>query len=1590
MKKMKKVLSLVLAMVMILSLGATPTWAAGRGQSGWSSVTYGAAEDKTEDTAEVLAEELAAPADESEVPAEEPAAPAEETEVPAEEPAAPAEEPEVPAEEPAAPASEPEALEENIVSYPAVTLAGMTEGSVAVRVEAPEGALPEGTTMTLKDVTVEEVQAKVSGEIEGRIVTAVDITFRDLNDNEIQPNGNVAVSIKAPELAEAEAQELGVLHINEEKKEAEELTAEENAVEVKAASADEVAFVNDAFSIYVVVETGNEARLFVNFVGLKNSPIASIPVKQGDKMDQVLYDPGAGTLEDGVYFRGWTTDADYTTATPALTISDVRTAVAAMLPPASDGTEVTYYAMLFKDYRITYLDEKNISLGQEEVTFRADAASAEQQYKVNMAYTVQNENYHFEGWKVKDGSSNIVGYETDKAYQNNETITITGDVTFSVNAPEGHWFIFDANGKGATYNAPQFVYSADKPRRPNDENMIRNGYRFGGWYSSKAIADDLESTEEEYDFDQLLTDKTTVYARWIPNTTAGYTIIIWKQNLAGDGYDFVESIPKTGNVGSNIDTVRYEDGDLQVQRNGNTWSTVEYTGFHYKSFDQNVSIKTEGNSVLNIYFDRNEHTLRFKTSSGGINTKTKSYNGTTYTLAQSGSNYYIQINGKWYRVTGSSVGNYFWGDYAINSNYNHVTNITPGGSIYFKNSGLLSQWHGPYSIASTATELTDSSEVKTITALYGQPIGENFPIVGTNGVTYNNGERWSPQNSTTYNQVLVYIDTMPDEDVTFIVNTSTYGTKTITYYTEVLSGETPDITYNGKGFKEYKSVDAKYGFFTEAEDYINFVGFSKGGTTYPPRAYNSNGTQLNSVWNNENARYVQCYYTRIVYPINFMDGKYVNGDNNPLEESGMSQIHIEEDIAYGADISAQNNYKPDATHTPSGYVFEGWYLDDACTQPYTFSTMPEGGITVYAKWRQKQYRVFLHVNYPEGATGYIDWGTANQALTFRISEGGHVSEPTGRGLAGYAFDGWYLDPEYTRVFNGEAYTINESNVTTPYDKSVDMTDTYDVNGQLVDPKRNSDLTGWDDDGDENTPGKERFWITKKLDIYAKWHATLDGASGIVVEYDANGGSGAPTDIHTYVDTAKAPAGAASTAQAGSGKVFGYWAVMKWTESGWAETGETVLPGDTFTVLKANAKVEELATAAPNGDTKKYTVQLKAVYIDSEKPTPTHICWFENDGTEAFHTDKVTGDLGINEAVNIQPAPTDARIEEGYKFKGWARVKISSSQDYDEAAGEAAAWEANSNNWKQDNLELFLYYNEANGKFYKEAAFTNEAKEVAADEELPYHAMFAVWEAKYYVFNSSTGVLHAYTLEKNVDLTDYVSDGHLYGGYYSAYGAYNATDGELAAAMAEAEKNGTYETHAEVYTGDAIKAKNGNRFWSKANQLTAKGTSVNPKPNDVYFLKEVPKKYLNTDARWVYDVTNNDHNILYMYLITVIDDPYYSQVGYKIISKDKPTKVITAKFTAVNQQNGVQSGSQTISAATYKDDGISRGYLGVVDASTEVIGGLANGSVSVQPYWITPDGVTVRFGGYNINTKDGNAVKDGNLEHSNVGTEVTYE
>ena len=1105
-------------------------------------------------------------------------------------------------------AEDKDAEAEKEEGFPEANFSDSASG-VSVSVYAPEGALPEGTTMKVKGVgffEMNKVKSAVKNEMGSatKVVKAVDITFYDKDGKEIQPKKAVSVSFDSSKFETLDKP--AVVHI-----------ADNGAAEVVDSSVSQAGtatVVTDQFSVYVVVDQGSpedNARATVNFYS-KGKKVASYYVKNADtleELEKIVPDPGAGTLADNEIFKGWTREENYTGDTEAQNIDDIHKYLEGL--NIKEGDTVNIYAMIFKAINITYLDGDDISLGTETKMVPVNDSTGVD-YTVSMAYTPKSADENFEGWNVSKGASNISNAQYDgKAatapYQNDTTMTIKGDVTFSVNSPKGHWLVFDENGKGATYNAPQFVKGDAVTEEPS-LTMERKGYNFGGWYTDKDC-----TAGNEFAFGSKLTDNTTIYAKWTIANSAEYTVLIWQQNVDCDGYDFKESVSLSGTPNATVNSVSKQGtGNNAYARINN--KDYQYTGFHLNNFDQGKTIAPEGGTVVNVYYDRNEYTLTFQ--------KYQRYSWTT---------------------------------------------------------------------------------IKTITAKYQQNISSNFPIVGTDGRTYDQGERWDPQSSTPYSEVLVYIDIMPAADVTFHLDEANRPLKTINYYIETLPGESgvtaPATLYDyenravqssGRNFSLYKQVKARYNGVTKAEDFIELVGFSRLGadSKYSTRS----GTDF-YIYDDRRDGTINFYYTRDKYPINYMDGVYVDGNDKPLDESNRGQLREVKDVIYGSDLASYNEgganyYKP----TYNNYTFEGWYLDENCTHPYTFNTMPKGGITAYAKWVQNQYRVFLHPN--AGTDSTLDWGSEDQAMNFRVSVGGKVSTPTGLRQE-YEFVGWYMDEAMTKVFNADAFVLNDTTVTTDYDKTKDFTDPMDKWGNGA--TTNADV--------------DRSWITKKFDLYGKWRAKLIGADGIGVKYDAGEGTDAPTDNLLYLDEAGAIAQAASTPP--EGKQFLHWVLQTWDGNKYVDTDTEVYPGDSFKVLKANAKVEEQEDSTEENPHFTYTVQLRAEYGPAKTPTPTHINWYKNDGTE----DLVRKDenLQINEAVTIPSAPS----RENYKFIGWAKK-----------ADATTPWIAFDNGYK-----------------YEGKAVT----QVAADELKPYDDMYALWAEEVKVVIKGAEVSKKYNGENQSEI-----------------------------------------------------------------------------------------------------------------------------------------------------------------------------------------------------------------------------------------------
>ena len=172
------------------------------------------------------------------------------------------------------------------VAMPARTFEGATD-YITVKVEAGEGAFPEGTTMQLTDIEDEGVltdigDAAVTDDfVEVKRVHAVDITFRDAEGNEIEPLIPISVVMGVREIEQD--QEAVVVHVDDDGNAevvegtgvsdadgalAEAFVAVEAQAEnpggdaapeaesiVDEAPAQSVSFMADAFSIYAMVVT---------------------------------------------------------------------------------------------------------------------------------------------------------------------------------------------------------------------------------------------------------------------------------------------------------------------------------------------------------------------------------------------------------------------------------------------------------------------------------------------------------------------------------------------------------------------------------------------------------------------------------------------------------------------------------------------------------------------------------------------------------------------------------------------------------------------------------------------------------------------------------------------------------------------------------------------------------------------------------------------------------------------------------------------------------------------------------------------------------------------------------------------------------------------------------------------------------------------------------------------------------------------------------------------------------------------------------------------------------------------------------------
>ena len=170
-----------------------------------------------------------------------------------------------------------------------------------------------------------------------------------------------------------------------------------------------------------------------------------------------------------------------------------------------------------------------------------------------------------------------------------------------------------------------------------------------------------------------------------------------------------------------------------------------------------------------------------------------------------------------------------------------------------------------------------------------------------------------------------------------------------------------------------------------------------------------------------------CVITRCLYD------KYYDGNNESYLPANISFMfnHAENPNQgyFFIDLVEESGTisKPPYDPRREGYIFLGWYKDEACEQAWDFENdtveilFDEEGnriyeeIKLYAGWEEQEdygadlsapYNIAFILNYEDAPNdGYF--------FTYKTRLTGKIEEPDEPKRIGYSFDGWYKDPECT-------------------------------------------------------------------------------------------------------------------------------------------------------------------------------------------------------------------------------------------------------------------------------------------------------------------------------------------------------------------------------------------------------------------------------------------------------------------------------------------------------------------------------------------------------------------------------------------------
>jgi len=553
----------------------------------------------------------------------------------------------------------------------------------------------------------------------------------------------------------------------------------------------------------------------------------------------------------------------------------------------------------------------------------------------------------------------------------------------------------------------------------------RHGYEFVGW-------DDVTDGTGDSDPDTLPTTipaKNRTYKAIWRTVDTTYTTVYWLQNADdGDKYSFIGSVKGSTQSGTtvsggdtltattplcgNSDTTHTHNKDCYPEN----FNQLVYNG---AKTDQNVTIKGDGSTTVNVYYDRKAYTLRFFYARKNSDGQFQLVGGTTYPFGNKDPSF---TRPDPYNVENllAKVKVTDWGNITdepqlkdeYKGKYTKGTRDSNGYTYYYLelkarfDADLSALWPGdcfdPVPVAETHTTNTADQYMGV-----GQ-WGHYAYLAGWNGefkVKYT----LDHDNSTIkgmfqrLDENLLYgPDEGPSNEINFLgyfcngadVDWSRPWQWLYELYVPVLDGETPGPIYNYKGtnYKLIKTIDTAdnntkishqtqptlHGFTTDGQQQQNNPDMSDGRKSFTARFF-----------------YKRESYTLTLHNYNEAVVTDTLSYQTPLDKY----------------VSGEPTYP--STLEAGAYTFGGWYYSSGCYEGTKYQpgdTMPAGDIALYAKWTPVTRTVHFFQTYDDMLAYEKTGSTTGPIHTSEVAHGtrvGSVPNPEDESGHGYEFNGWF-------------------------------------------------------------------------------------------------------------------------------------------------------------------------------------------------------------------------------------------------------------------------------------------------------------------------------------------------------------------------------------------------------------------------------------------------------------------------------------------------------------------------------------------------------------------------------------------------------